>query len=227
MINALANLNRPPRLVKTSGGPRLPLFPAKYNWKEDERVRSALAKVVKEMTAEMWEELVCKIDDRRYCLTIKDKFEFHTMGNWTVGEFCVTLARDWLLGVCNQHLPNDPLMDGYKIRLHVGPKGEWRKWRKQRTQKQLYELQIEVCEETIRELAKVTGIPKRVKEEARRKIEQEIAKLTRTKRPIFVEHYSPVPIVTYTPEDAKEAREELRKEEKEKDRKKRKEKMYR
>src|SRR5262249_58899734 len=57
MIDALANRNRPPKLVPIEeNGPRLPLFPANYDWKEHERVRTALGKVQREKTPEMWEE---------------------------------------------------------------------------------------------------------------------------------------------------------------------------
>src|SRR5437899_2608445 len=65
MIDALANRNRPPKLVDMDGD-RLPLFPDEYDWKEDRRVRSALGKVRAERTAEMWEELVRGIGDERY-----------------------------------------------------------------------------------------------------------------------------------------------------------------
>jgi hypothetical protein len=213
MIDGLANRNRPPRLVDFGQGAQLPLFPPKYDWKEFKRVLSALAKVSEERTPEMWEELVQRIDDRRYCLTLKDNSDIYALGHWTVGDFCVTFARNWLLGVCNQHLPSDPKKDGFPINLRIRPTGSWAKWRKERADKQLYELQIEVCEETIRQLAKAAGVPQRDKNRARKKIEAEVATLRRTKRPIFTD-YTIDYIGAYTAKEAEEARELLQKDRK-------------
>jgi hypothetical protein len=209
MIDALANRNAPPKLVDYAEGAPVALFPAKFDWKENDRVRSALGKVRAERTPDMWEELIQRMNDRRYCLTLKDKNETFALGNWTVGDFCALLAGDWLDGVCNQHLPNDPIKDGYQIIVDIGMTGGLVKWRKQRANKKFYELQIEVCEETIRQLAKVARVPQRDKDRAHQKIEAEIAKLKSTKRAIFTAfttHYAPA----YTAKDADEARKLLR-----------------
>jgi hypothetical protein len=206
MIDALANRNPPPKLVSDGIG-KLPLYPAEYDWKEDKRVRLALGKVRAERTAEMWEELIRGIGDKHYCLTLKDKNETYALGNWTVGHFCATLGGDWLDGVCNQHLPTDPSKDGYPISLNVMT-GGLVKWRKRRADKQLYELQIEVCEETIRQLGQVAGVKRREKDRAREKIEAEIATLRNTKRPIFTDDCLE-PLVPYAVEEAKVARQRL------------------
>jgi hypothetical protein len=60
-------------------------------------------------------------------------------------------------------------------------------WRKKRAEKSLYELQIEVCEEAIKELAEVKRVPQEQRDAARKKIEAEIATLKRTKRPSNVQ----------------------------------------
>jgi hypothetical protein len=206
MIDALANRNRPPKLVKFEGG-RYPLFPAEYDWKEEARVRSALAKVRSERTTEMWEELVRRIGDKRYCLSRKDKEEFFALGNWSVGTFCSMFADEWLVGVCERHLPTSPIKP-YPIHLGLGLRGRLAKWRKQRADKQLYELQIEVGEEMIRELAKTDEVSKHAKERARKKIEAEIANLKRKKRPIFT-NFSVQQIDFYSVKEAKKARELL------------------
>src|SRR5262249_22557312 len=99
MIDALANRNQPPKLVDDGVG-KLPLFPAKYDWKEYKRVMSALGKVNREKTPEMWEELLRRTGDQRYCLTLKWD-EDHALGNRTVGTFCSHFAYNWLVGVCN------------------------------------------------------------------------------------------------------------------------------
>jgi hypothetical protein len=205
MIDAMANHNTPPKLVDNGIG-RLPLYPADYDWKEETRSGIAFSKVYKEKTAAMWEELVRRIDDKHYCVTIKDKNEYYALGNKTVGWFCELWAHDWLCGVCNQHLPRDPRKDGYPLSLNVI--GNLMEWRKKRADKQLYELQIEVCEETIRQMEGVAGVPQRKKDQARKSIEAEIATLKRTKRPIFTK-YTIIPLRSYGTEEAEKIRKEL------------------
>jgi hypothetical protein len=212
MIDALANRNPKPKLVDDGVG-KLPLFPAKYDWKEQERVLSALGKVSKERTPEMWEVLVQRIGDERYCLTVKDQNEFYAEGNWTVGDFCSDLAHDWLVGVCNRHLPNSPVHEGYPIHVDIGLTGGLEKWRKGRMDKQLYELQIEVCEKTVRQLRKAAKVPQRAKDVSRKKMKAEITILRRTKRPIFTDYsirYAP----PFTARDAMKARVLLQEKEK-------------
>jgi hypothetical protein len=204
MIDALANRNAQPKLVD-KGGDKLPLFPATYDWNEQKRVLAALAKVSKERTPEMWEALVRSIGDKRYCLTLKDMNEFYAEGNLTVGYFCSRVAYYWLVGVCNRHLPRTPTMPSHPLYLDIGLTGGLAKWRQQRAGKELYELQIEVCEETIRQLAKVAKVPERAKNRARRRIEEDIATLKRTKRPIFT-NYSTGHHPPYTAKDAERIR---------------------
>lgn len=211
MIDDLANHNKMPKLVKKGVG-KLPLYPADYDWKEEKRVALALAKINKERSEELWDELVRRSGDEHYCRTVKDQNEYYAMGNWTVGIFCSILADDWLLGICQQHLPSDPNKDGYRISLDfgIGKSGGLRKWRNDRGNKTLYELQINVCEEAIRELTKIPGIPQRNKEGAQKKIEGEIAKLKKLKRAIFTD-YSSEPMRCYSEKEAVKIRESLQK----------------
>jgi hypothetical protein len=208
MIDALANRNEPPKIV-VAPTRRLPLFPIAYDWKENKRVQSALEKMENERTPEMWEELVRGIGDERYCLTLKMMGDECFARNMSVGYFCACSAYEWLFGVCNQHLPLDPVRGGFPVRLSVGPKGDWKEWRKRRSKKQLYELQIEVCEESIREMEKVKGLTKEEKDEARKKIEEEIAKLRKTKRPIFTDYQIDI-CEPFSEKEAKAAREKLK-----------------
>jgi hypothetical protein len=207
MINALANRNSPPKLVEAPVC-WLPLYPADYDWKEEERVANALGKVSREKTAAMWEELVRHIDDDRYCRTLKDKNETFALGNWTVGRFCLTWADAWLIGVYVEHLPNDPNKDGYPLYLDL-KLGNLKEWRKQRQDKQLYELQIEVCEKAI-ELLKVADVRQHEKDQAKKEIGVEIVTLRKTKRPIFTD-YMPIRKLFFSAKEAAKIREELQK----------------
>src|SRR5262249_27948161 len=134
--------------------------------------------------------------------------EYYTLGNKTVGWFCRMWAHDWLCGVCNQHLPPDPERDGFPLILNITG-SNLKDWRKKRADKQLYELQIEVCKETIQKLEGVAGIPQHKKNQARKKIESEIATLKRTKRPIFTD-YEIIPIRSYGAKQAAKIREKMR-----------------
>src|SRR5438105_110517 len=65
MIDALANRNSPPPLLRWRKGPeRIPLFAANYDWEEQERVVAALKKAATQCTPEMWEELRRSADDK-------------------------------------------------------------------------------------------------------------------------------------------------------------------
>jgi hypothetical protein len=206
MVDAIANRNEPPELVKTPS--RLPLFPKDYDWDEQERVRSALAKLHEDMTVEVWEELVRKSDDRRYSLTTKNKAE--DPENHSVGYFCSSLGWWWLKGVYEQHLPDDEnsIKEGAKIDLGMENHSRLADWRKKRKDKTLYQLQLELCEIVVARLAKVKGISQKVRDSTRKKIEAEIKKLRRTKRPIFVET-NIAGIELYDADEAKKIRKQL------------------
>lgn len=208
MVDALANRNTPPKLVDV-GVRRLAQFPDKYDWKEQGRVESALWKITEEPTEELWEELVRRAHDQRYCLTIKDQNESFAQGNQEVGFFCNWLARDWLRAAYAQHLPGDPFHAGFRIYVDIGLGADLKKWREKRAGKQLYELQIEVCEETIRQLAKAAKVSQKEKDRATNKIKREIVTLKRTKRPIFTDH-SGGHWVTFRPKDLDGIRRALR-----------------
>jgi hypothetical protein len=211
MIDALGNRNEPPKLLDDARSKhRLPLFPDDYDWKEQARAGSAFGRIRREQTTEMWDELVRRMDDDRYCLTLMGTNGDGCIGNYPVGYFCGELAYDWLVGVYEPHLPRDPARDGWPLRLYIGPIDVGlKKWRKERADKQLYELQIEVCEEAIQALEKAAKVPRREKDRARKEIEAEIATLKKTKRPIITGYRSDCPHPAYTEKDAKEVREYL------------------
>src|SRR5262249_2552141 len=102
-----------------------------------------------------------------------------------VGSICDWLAHARLIGAYWRHLPNNPLNPGHRLFLNVGI-GDLSTWRKQRADKALYELQIEVCEKAIEALGKAKRVPQVEKDRARKKIEAEIAKLKKTKKPTHV-----------------------------------------
>jgi hypothetical protein len=208
MIDEVANRNPAPKLLEVDH-PRLPgrvpLFPDNYDWKEVSRVWSALRKLRMDTTPELWEELIRKSGDPRYALTFADKGGRPVI--WTVGRFCDDIAYDRLVDVFVQHLPEDDR--GRTIPLEVGIGSSWVAWRQKRAGKTLDQLQMEVCEQAVKELDKVKGVSKKEKDLARKKIMTEIDKLKKTKKPVFLE-YHPRERDTYPPEQAKRVREILR-----------------
>jgi len=214
LIDAIANRNKPPRLVKTRDG-KPPLFPAEYDWKEEERVKRAIRKVAESMTPEVWEVLLEKADDKRYALTLKQLNgpgdDECAVGHWTVGQICREIAGKQLSDTYRKHLPR---AETRPIGLLVGPYlGDLVAWRKKRKDKALYELQIEVCEMALAELAKVKekeydeGSP--TKAQALWRIKAQIQTLRKTKRPVFAEAESAAWYPSYDPDDAKRYREKL------------------
>jgi hypothetical protein len=186
MVEDIASRNKAPKIVDLPNEwPRkVPRFPKSYDWKEQERVYKALAKLYKDTSVELWEELVRKAGDRRYSLTIVSQQSGNSR-NDTVGNVCRRLAYDRLIDVFQRHMPAWPERCGWTVRLDVGIE-DLAAWRKKRNDKSLYQLQIEVCERALKEVQKVKGISQEMKDEARKKIKSEIKKLTRTKRPFQI-----------------------------------------
>jgi hypothetical protein len=225
MVDAIANHNKPPKIVRR---PRdawpetVALYPEGYDWKEEERVHRALDELYADTTAELWEELLRRLDDERYCLVdVSPSSEDAYIES--VGSACGDLAYARLVDVIREHLPRDPNHEPYRLSLPVGFRQvNLAAWRKERAKKSLYELQIEVCEAALRDLAKVQGVSKAEQAAARRKaevqgvleaektaarqkLEAEIAKLRRTKRPHL--RKLDYPGLTYDAEVAKRVRE--------------------
>jgi hypothetical protein len=186
MVEDIASPNKAPKIVdRPDKYPnRVPQFPKGYDWKDQRRVYKARVKLYEDTSVELWEELVRKAPDRRYSLTVTSQQSGDSY-NFTVGGVCNHLAYSRLIGVFQQHMPLDPNHDGFRLRLDVCIKS-LPAWRKERKDKSLYQLQIEVCERALKELQKVKRVSQTKKEAARKKIEAEIEKLRKTKRPIFI-----------------------------------------
>ena len=209
LVEDIRNRNKPPKLVKRSGGhPRtLALFPVTYDWKEEKRVLKALDKLYQENSVDLWEELVRKEEDNRYCVTVVAT-KTDDAHNFSVGVLCHRLAYSQLTCVFAKHLPGSEAKGGEPFFLDIGIK-KIRPWRLKRAHKSLYELQIEVCQMALRVLPKYR-IPKDQEAIALSKIKDEIKKLRKTRKPFFFKRegfYVPYWDVAYTPKIAKQVRE--------------------
>jgi hypothetical protein len=208
-VDEIVNRNKPPKVVRR---PRawpemVALYPERYDWKEEERVRKALDKLYQDTTAELWEELVRRADDRRYCVVVVSG-QNEDAEVYDVGRVCWLLAYLRLTEGFRRHLPVDPHRGGRPLAVRIVTK-RFAEWRKERVKKSLYQLQIEVCEAALSELAKVKDVPEKQKTLARKKIKAEITKLRRTKRPLF-RKYDSFGEVFYTPKLAERIRKAVR-----------------
>jgi hypothetical protein len=126
---------------------------------------------------------------------------------YSVGEICSDVVYSHLVGVFDQHMPVDA--EGRRHRVDIGDLA----WRKQAPTKPLYQLQIEVGEEALRELSEmVDRFPDKKShvERSRENIEAELKKLRRTDKPFFLKKVS-LPAVPYPKEAAERVREAVNK----------------
>jgi hypothetical protein len=186
IVDAIANCNKAPKIIKWRGNfpSKAALFPEDHDWKEEVRVRRAIGVLEADETKEVWEELVKRAGDHHYCDTVTSVKTGDAYIE-DIGDVCCWIAYSRLIGVFWQHMPRSPVKDGEKLSLDVGI-GDITEWRKQRAAKSLYELQIEVCEEALKELSNVKDVPQNEKNKARRKIEAEIERLKSTKQHVSV-----------------------------------------
>jgi hypothetical protein len=206
MVDAIVNRNRPPKLETRRGWPKLvALFPEDYDWKEEERVRQAIEKLYQDKSVELWEELVRRQDDARYCVvTVSPQTERAQIHS--VGGICTSLAYSRLMHAFQQHMPTAG--DGRPIHLPLFI-NNLREWRKERASDSLYQLQIELCEKALRELPNAKHVSQAEKDLAREKIEAEIKKLRETKQP-DIQTASFDSGLLYTEEIAKTVREAVK-----------------
>jgi hypothetical protein len=223
LVDQLSNSNKPPRIVERHS---FPVFPASYDWSEDKRVFKALQVLWEDRSDELWEEVIRREaawdqqekrtgDSRsRYCLTIQERKD-GSPRILSVREVCAQWKWHRLLRLVGQHLPPEPGRGTMKVLLKlsvdtVPQEEDWAKWRREGKIKTLYKLQIEVCEKYLRVLAKEARIPDEEKAISRKKVEEEIAKLRRTKKPIIPNYELDKDYSLYTPQKAKEIREKLK-----------------
>jgi len=190
MVDDLANRNKPPKIVeRPRGSPScLPLYPKDYDWREEARVRRALDRLCSDTSDKLWEELVRRQGDPRYCIMqwqdVDENAEI-----CSVGRACEDLAHDRLFGLIRPYLPSAPGKEP-EYACRIDDIEDLAAWRKARAGVPLYRLQIEVCHKALRALDRLVKeklLSDKEKAEARKGLEAEVAKLRRTRRPVFTE----------------------------------------
>jgi hypothetical protein len=201
MVDALANRNPTP---KHEGSRHTPIFDPKFNWEEDARAWKALGVAIKH-AEEIWPELVAHIDDERYCVTYKS-FSGFTY-DYTVGKACRTIIlRNLGYGYFKTVTPTrkQPYLVLETPHFLRDPK-VLKSWCAERADKQLYELQIEICEGTAKDLAKPDSRAK-ADQETKQKwiaaIERAAAGLRKSKKAVLWPGFGAEEIMPYTKDRA-------------------------
>lgn len=216
MVEALANHNAPPKLVDTR---HFPIFDPKFDWQEDNRVWEATELLIRRAEA-AWPELVSHLDDKRYCITLRS-FSGYTY-TWTVGDMCGRIISKNLCKAYYQTLQASFGARNVNARnvhsrmsLPRIPRGTktLKEWCEDRSKKKLYELQIELCEWAIQELAKPDdrplGSPLRIRAWTAT-IEADIEALRESQTAVYSSVFGAEDVSRYSSEQAEELRERFR-----------------
>lgn len=181
LINNLASSNPAPLLAAPTRNDT-PRFAEHFSWIEQDRGVKALGILCQDSRVEVWEEMLNHITDQRYALTMFKDDPGHAR-NYTVGEFCGMIASHRLFRPLNRHIVTQ---EGR--RPWLGPNiSDLSKWRRERQEKKLFELQIEICEHALSALNDYKGDFWSVEDvkTMRRDIEREIDTLRKTSTPVF------------------------------------------
>jgi len=190
LIDALANrVNTAPKIVdrfSRQGDNGIPLFNEEYDGNEQGRVKAALGKLNASDGNELWPRLVAHFDDKRYAFTYCDGQGM--THNASVGLMCQMIAYDDLELAFLQHSPGSPRAHLPAGRCRVRPPQwddkDFRAWLDERQGKQLYELQIDLCEWAIATPAALKRLSANQRQEFIEKVKKQIETLKKTQRPV-------------------------------------------
>ncbi len=145
MIDAIASRNKPPELVHVPGYETVATLVSRdYDWSEQDRVHKAIQAVKNDKSDEMWRRLRDHCGDKRYAMTLV----FDTVvnaKNISVGDICVAMPGPDYDAAYIRHLPKVSGQYFFDPASIVADK----KW----AGRPLYEQQIAVGEEAIRQMA--------------------------------------------------------------------------
>jgi hypothetical protein len=181
MIGKLASRNPEPKIVKI-GARVLPLFPKDYDWAEYDRVAKVRFQLLTNEDPRLWEYFLKHMDDKRYALTAGEPQGVYSQ-NYSVGNICwdAAWARQEFAQV-HMKVENGERSD--LLRLDLGNLN-LPKWRKDRSEKALYELQIEVCEKALEKIKTERDFSPAARVGIERELRDNIKLLTKTKKALF------------------------------------------
>jgi len=198
LIDALANHNRQPRIVLLPSLDREAIFDKKYDWKEQDRVITAVKSVLTHPSPEMLAQLWAHGTDPRYCLTFNDgaSASGRFAENWSVGMLCSEIASFQLFFPVNR--ATQIIRIGERpIILPMGDVKGLPEFGHAPTGITIVELQIRMCQQAISDLPKVARLSGYEKVDAdglrqcRPQLEAAIEELRKSKTGIFGEFKFP------------------------------------
>jgi len=146
-INLIVSKNKKP---SRGNGPLK--LPPDYDFDEQKRVWSEVHGLFGDAES-IWADIVDHLDDQRYSLTMESNISGRSY-EWTVGDIChAIVARNLTQSYYGSLKPET--FDRYRTLrspVSLGGLSDLKKWCQERKDKKLYELQIEVCELTMKAL---------------------------------------------------------------------------
>jgi hypothetical protein len=188
LVDSLASKNHVPKLIKGDFNNQYPVFAADYDWSEVDRIAKAVDVLI-ENAEEAWAHLVAGIEDDRYSLTIETDTSVNSSENAEVGRLCAKIVNSYIreavppLHIDDGRSERPTRMPGLKTTL---------------ANKSLFELQIEMCKQTIPFVESLESISAEQKRENVRQLNDRIASLQKSRKPIkrevriFSESWCPI-----------------------------------
>jgi len=142
MVESLASRNSAPKL--NGARDTHPTFDSEFDWEEYNRVWEAIPTLIKHAEAS-WPTLVKHLDDKRYSITARSHSDYAR--NWTVGDLCRSIIGRNMSEAYYQNLRPESALVYARFRLPgiARDAKTLKSWCEARSDKSLYELQIEAC----------------------------------------------------------------------------------
>lgn len=195
LVGSLANRDKPPRT--SEGHVR---EGSTVDEAEQKRVWKAIQGLI-ERAEEAWPMLVAHLDDGRYSVTVSNEI-FGTEANWTIGDVCREIVGRTLSQAYYEKLQPESLDAYRRLRIPtVALNGkDLKKWCVARSQKKLYELQMEMCESASRQIEKGDGdfgVDDDVRNGWVKEIGMATKSLSKSRRPVIYEGFGLEEITPY------------------------------
>lgn len=146
LIRSLCSKNVPP-IVESPFIYKHPVM-SRDELEEEERIRAILHNLGTNVESD-FALLRQHIDDRRYCATLESRGEIYHY--WTIGDVCHELIADTISYAWTRPFENSGTRYFYPIG-HFRLKWKLKKWLDDRSDKKLYELQMDGCDEVLANL---------------------------------------------------------------------------
>jgi hypothetical protein len=185
-INELANRNPEPKIASRGGSESWPIFPEDFDFDEQKRVRTRLLSLPPLEGNDLWPILCEHRSDARYCLTYINRYGYTE--NASIGWMCREMTRGDLLFAYRQYSKRIPGTETegqdnalWEPSVEDGFLGK--EWFAARKGRQLWELQIEMCEWAIAKAPALEKLSEKGRGEFVQKVTAEIERLKKTREP--------------------------------------------